>query len=188
MPTDAGWSIGDIKMTGSPTGGTAGGALQLYWLLCDGSAVSRATYANLFAEIGTTFGDGDGTTTFNLPDFRGRSPMGSGTGSNLTTRFVGDTPGAESNPILVSSVPPLTVDVTEPNSGAGHGHAAPSSASFVTAGTGSAVAAGSGGAGGSGNTASATTGIEANTLASTTQQENVHPISVVAFIIYYGNQ
>lgn len=42
------------------------------WLICDGSAVSRATYARLFAVIGTTFGSGNGTTTFSLPDGRGR--------------------------------------------------------------------------------------------------------------------
>lgn len=42
------------------------------WLLCDGRAVSRTTYAALFASISTAFGSGDGSTTFNLPDFRGR--------------------------------------------------------------------------------------------------------------------
>ena len=42
------------------------------WLLCDGSAVSRSTYATLFALIGTTYGAGDGSTTFNVPDMRGR--------------------------------------------------------------------------------------------------------------------
>lgn len=42
------------------------------WLLCDGRAVSRTTYASLFASISTAFGSGDGSTTFNLPDFRGR--------------------------------------------------------------------------------------------------------------------
>ncbi len=41
------------------------------WLLCDGAAVSRTTYANLFAAIGTTAGPGDGSTTFNLPDYQG---------------------------------------------------------------------------------------------------------------------
>jgi microcystin-dependent protein len=41
------------------------------WLLCDGGVVSRTTYADLFAVIGTAFGEGDGTTTFNLPDLRG---------------------------------------------------------------------------------------------------------------------
>lgn len=51
------------------------------WLFCDGAAVSRTTYAALFAAIGTTFGAGDGLTTFNLPDFRGRSPLGVGQGN-----------------------------------------------------------------------------------------------------------
>lgn len=46
------------------------------WLLCYGQAVSRATYSELFAAIGTTYGVGDGSTTFNLPDLRGRVPAG----------------------------------------------------------------------------------------------------------------
>ncbi len=46
------------------------------YLLCDGSAYSRATYAVLFAIIATTYGSGDGTTTFNIPDMRGRLPIG----------------------------------------------------------------------------------------------------------------
>ena len=46
------------------------------WLIADGSAVSRTTYASLYAAIGTTFGAGNGTTTFNLPDLRGRVPVG----------------------------------------------------------------------------------------------------------------
>ncbi len=62
--------------TSAPTG----------WLLCDGTAVSRTTYAALFAVYSTTFGVGDGATTFNLPDLRQRFPLGkatSGTGSTL---------------------------------------------------------------------------------------------------------
>ena len=56
------------------------------FLLADGAEVSRGTYAALFAAIGTAFGNGNGTTTFDLPDLRGRFPLGvavSGTGSNL---------------------------------------------------------------------------------------------------------
>lgn len=56
------------------------------FLLCDGAAVSRTTYAALFAVIGITYGSGDGSTTFNLPDLRQRFPLGkaaSGTGSTL---------------------------------------------------------------------------------------------------------
>lgn len=59
------------------------------WLVCDGSAVSRDTYSTLFAAIGTTWGTGDGSTTFNLPDLRGRAPIGAGTGSGLTARTLG---------------------------------------------------------------------------------------------------
>lgn len=70
------------------------GALVMYgaaaapvgWLLCDGTAVSRATYAALFAVLGTAYGVGDGSTTFNLPDMRQRFPLGlaaSGTGNTL---------------------------------------------------------------------------------------------------------
>lgn len=50
----------------------AGTVAPAGYLLCDGSAVSRATYANLFDVIGESFGQGDNSTTFNLPDFRGR--------------------------------------------------------------------------------------------------------------------
>lgn len=55
-------------------------------LLCDGAAVNRTTYAALFAIIGTTYGSGDGSTTFNLPNMTGRFPLGkaaAGTGSTL---------------------------------------------------------------------------------------------------------
>jgi microcystin-dependent protein len=48
------------------------------WLICDGAAVSRSTYATLFAALSTTYGAGDGSTTFNLPDLRGRMPIGAG--------------------------------------------------------------------------------------------------------------
>ena len=54
----------------------AGTAAPDGFLLCAGQAVSRATYAALFAIISTAYGAGDGTTTFNLPDLRGRVPVG----------------------------------------------------------------------------------------------------------------
>ena len=58
------------------------------FLLCNGQAVSRTTYAALFTAIGTRYGDGDASTTFNLPDLQGRSPIGAGTGSGLTFRDI----------------------------------------------------------------------------------------------------
>lgn len=57
----------------------AGSAAPDGWLLCDGTAVSRTTYAALFAVIGTTYGAGNGTTTFNVPDLRYRAPVQAGT-------------------------------------------------------------------------------------------------------------
>ena len=54
----------------------AGSSAPTGWLLCAGQAVSRTTYAALFAVIGTTYGSGNGSTTFNLPDLRGRVPVG----------------------------------------------------------------------------------------------------------------
>jgi microcystin-dependent protein len=59
------------------------------WLLCDGSAVSRTTYARLFAAISTTYGNGDGALTFNIPDLRGVYPRGAGT--NGTANYGGVT-------------------------------------------------------------------------------------------------
>lgn len=55
---------------------TAANTAPSGWMLCNGSAVSRTTYADLFTAIGTTYGVGDGSTTFNLPDLRGRVPAG----------------------------------------------------------------------------------------------------------------
>jgi len=56
----------------------AGGGVPAGFLLCDGSAVSRTTYARLFSVIGTTYGAGDGSTTFNVPDLRGSVIVGAG--------------------------------------------------------------------------------------------------------------
>lgn len=55
------------------------------WLLCDGSAVSRTTYAALFSAIGTTYGAGDGTTTFNLPNLVDKFVEGSSTAGTEKT-------------------------------------------------------------------------------------------------------
>lgn len=64
------------------------------WLKENGAAVSRTTYAALFAIIGTAFGAGDGSTTFNLPDHRGEFPRGTDDGRNIDPgRLVGSTQG-----------------------------------------------------------------------------------------------
>lgn len=68
------------------------------YLACDGSAVSRTTFAALFAVIGTTFGAGDGSTTFNLPDARGRVTAGYDA-ANATGRLNGSAPGVDASAI-----------------------------------------------------------------------------------------
>lgn len=63
----------------APTGTVnsfAGSTAPTGWLLCGGQAISRTTFADLFAIVGTTYGSGDGSTTFNIPDLRGRTVAG----------------------------------------------------------------------------------------------------------------
>jgi microcystin-dependent protein len=70
----------------APIGGImqyAGSSAPTNWVLCDGSAISRATYADLFTALSTTYGSGDGSTTFNVPDLRGRIAVGKGTNADV---------------------------------------------------------------------------------------------------------
>ncbi len=73
-------AYGQTESNGVPSGAImqfAGTTAPTGWLICDGSAVSRTTYASLFATIGTSYGAGDGSSTFNLPDLSGKFPLGS---------------------------------------------------------------------------------------------------------------
>lgn len=89
------------------------GSIQMYagdtpppgWLWCDGSAVGRGDYPELFAVIGVTFGAGDGSSTFNLPDCAGRVPVGTGWGTSLTPRNLGDQWGAETHVLSTTEMP-----------------------------------------------------------------------------------
>lgn len=93
------WQPGDLKDHASATVPTG-------WLSCDGSAVSRTTYAALFAAIGTTWGSGDGSTTFNLPDFRRRTSVGSGGSGSVTLgNAVGNVGGEETHTQTIAEMP-----------------------------------------------------------------------------------
>jgi microcystin-dependent protein len=86
-------TIAQTALAAAPTG----------WLLCDGSAVSRTTYAALFAAIGTTFGVGNGSTTFNVPNLRGRVIAGFDSGQ-AEFNVLGMTGGAKTHSHTLSSV------------------------------------------------------------------------------------
>jgi microcystin-dependent protein len=82
------------------------------WLKCDGRAISRSDYSDLFGVIGVSFGVGDGSNTFNLPDSRGRVLGAIGTGSGLTARSLGASVGAETHTLTVGEIPAHTHSVT----------------------------------------------------------------------------
>lgn len=107
----------------APTGAVlpfAGSTAPTGWLLCFGQAVSRTTFARLFNALGTTYGTGDGSTTFTLPDLRGRVAAGeddmggtaanrlttAGSGVNGTT--LGASGGAQTHTLTTAQIPSHT--------------------------------------------------------------------------------
>lgn len=91
----------------------AGSLTPSGWLRCDGASYSRTTYASLFAVVGTTFGSGDGSTTFNVPDLRLRFVVGVN-GSNP----LGTTGGSSQVTLTTDQLPSHSHTVTDP----GHTH------------------------------------------------------------------
>jgi microcystin-dependent protein len=91
---------GEIRMW--PTAAAPSG-----WLFCAGAAVSRSTYSALFAVISTIYGVGDGSTTFHLPNFAGRSPVGVGTSSatGATAWALAELGGAETHVLTTAESP-----------------------------------------------------------------------------------
>jgi microcystin-dependent protein len=207
--TSAGWS-------GSTQGSVPIGAVMDFmgastpsqWILCFGQNVSRTTYAALFTALGTTYGAGDGITTFGLPDLRGRATygldnMGGSAASRLTTAFfttnptvLGNAGGSQSTGLIAANIPSLTSSGT-PNITV----VVNSGSNLIATTTGSisnGAAASPGGLAvpisGSGNWASITTisGTTANSISLTstgtsgTTFSNTSPGMVVNKIIFAG--
>jgi microcystin-dependent protein len=89
--------VGEIRMFG-------GNFAPAGWMLCEGQALPISEYDTLFALIGTTYG-GDGQSTFNLPDLRGRLPLHMGTSSQGTSYAIGEAGGVERVTLTVQQIP-----------------------------------------------------------------------------------
>ena len=130
--------------TGTPAGVImpyAGSSEPSGWLFCSGNAISRSTYSGLFSAIGTTYGPGDTSTTFNLPDLRGRviagrDDMGGTTalrvtnsGSNANSGIAGTTLGAnggtQTHILTTAQLPTFNMRSTTATSSPAHGDFAP---------------------------------------------------------------
>ena len=123
------------------------------YLLCDSSAISRTTYARLFAVISTTFGVGDGSTTFNLPDLRDKVPLGKGT-NNAT---LGTTTGSAGASSVLASASKTGVTTATNSTGTG-----------TTGNTGGSTVANNTGSDGDGDLTVGTTSVAASAKDSTT--------------------
>jgi microcystin-dependent protein len=103
-------------------GATLPGATNTF-LWCQGQLISRTAFAALFAAIGTTYGAGDGSTTFAVPDMRSRAPLGAGQGTGLTNRALAAVGGEETHLLAISEMPSHghSVSIGDP----GHSHTVP---------------------------------------------------------------
>lgn len=147
----------------------AGTTLPDGYLACDGSNVSRTTYAALFTAISTTWGVGDGSTTFTLPDHRRRVAVGSGgTGTGTLGNAVGNTGGAETHTLLATEMPVHThVQNSHTHTQDAHAHTTPGgpggAAPDLNGAYGKATA---------GGTALSTTSVAATNQAATATNQN----------------
>jgi microcystin-dependent protein len=105
---------GNLNVTGNITGSSSimpAGSITAYggssaptgWLLCNGQAVSRTTYATLFTAISSNYGNGDGVNTFNVPNIGDRFPIGKG--SDVSSNTLGYTSGSKTHTLTIAEMP-----------------------------------------------------------------------------------
>ena len=175
----------------------AGATAPFGYVLCYGQAISRALYPYLYTAIGTTYGTGDGSTTFNVPDLRGRSifgldTMGGLTAGRLTGANLGNIPypstlgsagGEENHTQTIAETPAHPHGITDPGhlhpiawtqSGAGGGNLNASYLAGIASNTGGAK---------TGSTSNATTNITINPAGGGTSHNTTPPGMVMNWII-----
>ncbi|WP_448698049.1 phage tail protein [Mucilaginibacter sp. AW1-3] len=161
-------TIGEIRMF-------AGNFAPQNWLYCDGQSLQIMQYQALYSLLGITFG-GNGTTTFNLPDFRSRVPVHRGHGTGLSQYNMGQIAGVENVALTVSQIPTHTHNV---NASSALATVAPASGNLIASSTKTTL-----------NFAPGTTKpdvmLSADTINPAGQSQahnNIQPLLVVGFII-----
>lgn len=155
------------------------GTIPTGWLECNGQAVSRATYDRLFDAIGEDYGIGDGSTTFNVPNFKGKVPVGVDSGQ-AEFNVMGETGGENTHTLSNGEMPSHSHGVNDP------GHTHPINREFGS--NDSLVAPGqfsqmSTTPNGQGTTRSSGTGISISSSGGNVPHNNLQPYLVVSFII-----
>lgn len=182
-------TFGAASFSSVPTGVLPPGVIVPYgglvaspptgWLFCNGAAVSRTTYAALFAILGTAHGAGDGSTTFNLPDLRDKYVIGAyaDASSKAQTTITGASTqtGGSKDAIVVSH----THTVTDP----GHNHVIDAVQRDVLGALNKVTGGDNRAEGSDYNTSTATTGITIDSAGSSGTNANLPPYYALAFII-----
>lgn len=107
---------------------TAAATAPAGWLICDGSAISRSAYASLYAALGTIYGTGDGSTTFNIPDMRGRVAVGPDPTAirNNSFNVLAQSSGEQLHTLTTAEMPSHThLDPTYPGGASGGSYEVP---------------------------------------------------------------
>lgn len=152
------------------------------WLICDGRNVSRSIYHELFNVIGTSFGSGDGSTTFALPDCRGRVIGAIGSGSGLTARSLGANVGAETHTLTISEMPSHTHGITDP----GHTHSYVNNTNNQSTDNAFATQTSADDSDLAATTGSSTTGITVNSAGGGNAHNNMQPTIFMANVFIFG--